>query len=62
MKLGRDWRGGVREYHRLHLQAVMLLDANWPLVRAVARALSERRELNREEFLCVLESSRPTTS
>jgi len=54
LELGRGWRGALREYHRLRRQAETLVNENWPTIRAVAKALSEQRELDRQQFLDVL--------
>jgi len=56
VELGGGWRGGVREYQRLHRQAIQLVHEHWPAIRAVAKALSEQRTLDRAAFLAVLES------
>jgi hypothetical protein len=54
LELGSGWRGAIREYHRLHHQAETMVSENWPAIRAVAKALSEQRELNRQQFLDAL--------
>lgn len=56
LELGGGWRGGVREYHRLHRQAIQLVDEHWPAIRSVAKALSEQRTLDRAAFLAVLDA------
>jgi hypothetical protein len=55
VELGGGWKGGLRELHRLRPQAIQLVEEHWPAIRAVAKALSERRELDRSAFLAVLE-------
>lgn len=56
VELGSGWRGGIRELHRLRRQSIHIVDEHWPAIRAVARALSLERELDRAAFLAVLES------
>jgi hypothetical protein len=58
IELGGGWRGAIREYHRLRRQSIQMVAENWPAIRAVAKALSERRELDRAAFLAVLETRR----
>lgn len=56
VELGSGWRGGLRELRRLRKQAETMVAENWPLIRLVAQYLSQRRTLNREEFLSILEA------
>ena len=58
LELGRDWRGAIREYHRLRRQTIQLVDQHWAAIRLLAQHLSQSRTLTRVEFLAILEYSR----